>query len=163
MSQSEEFRAGMFAGVHAAIAWHRSAKEALEGARYPKARVEREARYQQISHHTASIAGLEGLFDTPIDSPNEAQRLLLAAVEEGHRIVVQYDGETEPDYEGYCADKAWEAIAACEEMGVAFYDQANNRLGVALIIPGLAADEVVADCSGDWVEKVLEGAGHDEA
>lgn len=89
---------------------------------------------------------------------NEATKLLLAAEAQGLTMKANYPGIPGPDYIGPSAAKAWEALEACDEMHLSVVDDRGLTLGWALIIPGLDADEVVADYSGVWVERTLEGA-----
>lgn len=86
---------------------------------------------------------------------NEATKLLKAAEAQGLTLQARYPGIPEPDYSGKSASKAWEALTACDEMHLYVLDATGKTLGWALIIPGLDADEIVADYSGEWIEKAL--------
>lgn len=88
---------------------------------------------------------------------NEATKLLQAAEQGGLTMKAMYPGMQEADYAGKDPAEAWKALTACDEMHLYLVDDAGRMLGWALIIPGLDADEVVADYSGEWIEKALAG------
>lgn len=82
-----------------------------------------------------------------------AKLLIEAAANEGLHMRVYHSGEL-PDYEGTDAKKAWEAATACDEMNLSLHERKGGpAIGWALIIPGLAPDETVADYSGDWIDR----------
>lgn len=86
---------------------------------------------------------------------NYLRELLRHCETAGHTMICSYDGEV--DYEGTSAAEAEEALTACDEMSLTIRDRWGKRVGWALIIPGLAPDEVIADYSGErlgnWMEK----------
>ena len=88
---------------------------------------------------------------------NEAQKLFAAAEAEGVTMIVYYPGEAF-DYKGTDAKLAWEHASACDEIHVTFYRE-GAIIGWALVIPGLADDEVVSDYSGDWIDQQLKKDG----
>lgn len=85
-----------------------------------------------------------------------AQRLLQHAQANGVLITI-YQPQTEPDYSGTSAADAWKAVEACEENHAQFHDPDGNCLGWAILLPGLADDETIADYSGDWIDKFWQG------
>ncbi len=81
--------------------------------------------------------------------------LLTTALTAGLSFVVRYGSEI--DYQGENIDDAMDAIEACDEMEVHFYDDESDRYaGWALIINDLDEDEKIADCSGivnKWLDE----------
>ncbi len=82
--------------------------------------------------------------------------LLATALTAGMTFIVRYGGEV--DYVGQNIDKAMDAIEACDEMEVHFFeeDEPEYMLGWALIINDLDEDEKIADCSGivnKWLDE----------
>lgn len=63
-----------------------------------------------------------------------------------------YGGGDEPDYLGHHPASAEEALIAVEEAELILFDRDGNKVGWALVLPGLAYDEVIADCGADdWI------------
>lgn len=75
--------------------------------------------------------------------------VLSAAKASGLSFHVSCEGET--DYCGTNINAALSALNACDEMELRVIDK-GEVIGWALYIPGLEADEQIADCSG-WIAK----------
>ncbi len=58
------------------------------------------------------------------------------------------------DYKGSDCCLAMEAVDACDEMTVVFWNK-FKRVGVMLVVNGLAEDERIADCAG-WPQDCLD-------
>jgi hypothetical protein len=84
---------------------------------------------------------------------NYLRKMLNAASGEGFKFEVQGGGD-EADYIGHHPAGAEEALVAVEEAELILFDAEGKKVAWALILPGLAPDEVVADCgAGDWIDK----------
>lgn len=80
---------------------------------------------------------------------NYLRKMLNAAADQGFEFICSYDGEV--DYQGYHPAAAEEALRACDEMRITLRDD-GRVIGSALIIPGLAPDEQIADYGGAWID-----------
>jgi len=81
----------------------------------------------------------------------KVQDLFNMAADLNYTAIVRCDGEV--DYRGTNMAAALDAVLAVDEAEVRFLSL-DGRTGWALIIPGLADDEQVADCSGiveEWI------------
>jgi hypothetical protein len=88
---------------------------------------------------------------------NYVRKLLTAAEEQGFKMIVRCEGET--DYAGYHAAAAEDAVNAVEECHVRFRDANGKQAGVIFIVNGLDEEERIADSGGAWVESWLQRHG----
>ncbi len=88
---------------------------------------------------------------------NSMHYLVKAAVAAGYKLTCGYDGEV--DYQGLDADKAIEALEACDQMDL-YIELPSGAREWALIINGLEPDEIIADycalVSGGFIKPTLE-------
>ena len=79
--------------------------------------------------------------------------MLLGAKLEGFTFRAIYGEDI--DYEGDNAKDMLSAMNACDEMEFQILNSHGRVIGWGLYIPGLEADEQIADCSG-WVNYWME-------
>lgn len=78
-----------------------------------------------------------------------ARKMIEDAIAAGYSVAVGSDGET--DYKGTSAALAWKACTDLDEAGVVI-SKHGAKSEVALVIPGLAPDETLADFTADgWI------------
>ena len=80
-------------------------------------------------------------------------KILSAANTEGFSFRALYAEEI--DYEGDNIREMITAMNACDEMEFQILNSHGRVIGWGLFIPGLEADEQIADCSG-WVNYFME-------
>lgn len=84
------------------------------------------------------------------------RKLVEDAIAEGFTLVCTYAGEV--DYRGRDANKALEALTACDEMTLRIRDANGKQVGVAFIVndQSFCPEEVIADTGGTWMDQWWE-------